>query len=140
QSARGRPRRRRTRQYPAPRRSSLPVRCARRPEPPVPQVSGARPVGAPPGQPRTSRRPAWVAFPPDGSGLKPSSRPPSWPLTDSSTEGRSLLVLSISLVLLLGVLVWFLVRFAGLRGWHALFCILFGFNLASTPLAPYIQT
>jgi hypothetical protein len=51
-----------------------------------------------------------------------------------------LLVLSISLVLLLAVLVWFLVRFAALRGWHAVLCILFGFYLASTPLAPYIQT
>ncbi len=48
------------------------------------------------------------------------------------------MVLSVSLVLLLGVLVWFLVRFAGLRGWHALLCVLFGFYLASTPLAPYI--
>ncbi|MGH3783312.1 MAG: hypothetical protein ACRDRO_22515 [Pseudonocardiaceae bacterium] len=50
------------------------------------------------------------------------------------------MVLSVSLVLLLGVLVWFLVRFAGLRGWHALLCVLLGFYLASTPLAPYIQT
>jgi hypothetical protein len=106
----------------------------------VPQVPGARPVGAPPGQPGTSRRPAWVAFSPDESGLKRSSRPPPRPLTVSSTERRSLLVLSISLVLLLGVLVWFLVRFAGLRGWHALFCVLFGFYLALTPLAPYIQS
>jgi len=50
------------------------------------------------------------------------------------------LILSVSLVLLLGVLLWFLLRFAALRGWHALLCILFGFSLASTPLAPYIQT
>lgn len=49
------------------------------------------------------------------------------------------MVLTVSLVLLLGVLVWFLVRFAALRGWHALICILFGFSLASTPLAPYIR-
>jgi hypothetical protein len=118
----------------------LPVRCARRPEQPVPQVPGARSVGTTPGQPGTPRRPAWIPFSPDGSGLKPSSRSPSRSLTVSSTERRSLLVLSISLVLLLGVLVCFLVRFAGLRGWHALFCVLFGFYLASTPLAPYIQT
>jgi hypothetical protein len=39
----------------------------------------------------------------------------------------------------LGVLVWFLVRFAALRGWQALICVLFGFFLASTPLAPYIR-
>ena len=49
------------------------------------------------------------------------------------------MILSVSLVLLLGVLVWFLVRFAALRGWHALLCVLFGFFLASTPLAPYIR-
>lgn len=32
------------------------------------------------------------------------------------------------------------IRYAGLRGWHALLCVLFGFYLASTPLAPYIRT
>lgn len=50
------------------------------------------------------------------------------------------MILTVSLVLLLGGLVWFLVRFATLRGWHALICIVFGFYLASTPLAPYIRT
>lgn len=49
------------------------------------------------------------------------------------------MVLTVSLVLLLGVLVWFLVRFAALRTWHALICILFGFFLASTPLALHIR-
>ncbi|MGH3923753.1 MAG: hypothetical protein ACRDTT_12945 [Pseudonocardiaceae bacterium] len=38
------------------------------------------------------------------------------------------------------MLVWFLVRFAGLSGWHALLCVLLGFYLASTSLAPYIRT
>jgi hypothetical protein len=65
-----------------------------------------------------------------------------FPLTSFAFAERRcpLLVLSVSLVLLLGVLVWFLVRFASLRGWHALFCVLFGFYLACTPLGPYIQT
>ena len=49
------------------------------------------------------------------------------------------MVLSVSLVLLLGVAVWFLIRFAGLRVWQALVCVLFGFFLASTPLGPYIR-
>jgi hypothetical protein len=49
------------------------------------------------------------------------------------------MALTISLVLLLGVLVWFLIRFTALRGWHALICVLFGFFLASTPLAPYVR-
>ena len=50
------------------------------------------------------------------------------------------MVLSVSFVLLLAVLVWFLIRYAALRGWQALICILFGFYLASTGLAPYIRT
>jgi hypothetical protein len=33
------------------------------------------------------------------------------------------LILSVSFVLLLAVLIWFLIQFAGLRGWHALVCI-----------------
>jgi hypothetical protein len=45
-------------------------------------------------------------------------------------------ILSVSLVFLLGVLVWFLVRFAALQGWHALLCVLFGFFLASTRSRP----
>ena len=49
------------------------------------------------------------------------------------------MVLSVSVVLLLAVLVWFLIRFAALRGWQALICILFGFYLASTGVAPYIR-
>jgi hypothetical protein len=49
------------------------------------------------------------------------------------------LVLNVSLVVLLGVLVWFLIRSTALRTWHALACVLFGFFLASTPLAPYIR-
>lgn len=48
------------------------------------------------------------------------------------------MVLSVSLVLLLGALVWFLIRYAGLAAWQALVCILFGFYLANTPLSPYI--
>jgi hypothetical protein len=50
------------------------------------------------------------------------------------------LFLSISAVVLLGLLVWFLVRFAALRGWQAAICILFGFYLATTPAAPFIRT
>jgi hypothetical protein len=48
------------------------------------------------------------------------------------------LILSISAVLLLGVMVIVLCRYAGLRGWHALVCLLFGFYLAASPLAPTI--
>jgi F0F1-type ATP synthase assembly protein I len=50
------------------------------------------------------------------------------------------LTLSISAVVLLGALVYLLWRFAGLRSWQALVCILFGFYLASSSLAPYIRS
>ena len=49
------------------------------------------------------------------------------------------MVLSISAVLLLAVTVAALCRYAGLRAWHALVCVLFGFYLASSSLAPVIS-
>jgi hypothetical protein len=48
------------------------------------------------------------------------------------------LIVSISAVLLLLGLVVLLWRNAGLKGWHALVCVLFGFYLASSPVAPTI--
>jgi predicted membrane metal-binding protein len=50
------------------------------------------------------------------------------------------LAISISLVTLLAVAVWALYRFGGLKVWHGLVCILFGFYLASSSLAPEIRT
>lgn len=50
------------------------------------------------------------------------------------------MAVSISLVALLAVAVWLLHRYAGLRLWHGLVCILFGFYLASSSLAPEIRT
>lgn len=49
------------------------------------------------------------------------------------------MVVTLSAVLLLGALVAVLCRHAGLRAWHATVCVLFGFYLASTALAPYIR-
>lgn len=49
------------------------------------------------------------------------------------------MVLSLSVVVLLGGLVFVLYRYAGLRAWHAVVCTLFGFFLASTSAAPYIS-
>jgi hypothetical protein len=40
--------------------------------------------------------------------------------------------------LLLGVVVFVLCRYAGLRLWHAVVCIVLGFYLASTSFAPDI--
>jgi hypothetical protein len=50
------------------------------------------------------------------------------------------LVISVSLVLVLGVVVWLLHRYAGLKPWHGFLCVLFGFYLATTSLAPEIST
>jgi len=48
------------------------------------------------------------------------------------------LVLSVSAVLLLAVTVAVLCRWAGLKTWHAGVCVLLGFYLAASPLAPAI--
>jgi predicted membrane metal-binding protein len=48
--------------------------------------------------------------------------------------------ISISLIALLAVAVWTLYRFGGLKLWHSLVCILFGFYLASSSVAPEIRT
>lgn len=48
------------------------------------------------------------------------------------------MIVSVSLVLLLGLLITLLIRYTKLRAWQALVCMVFGFYLASTPVAPYI--
>ncbi len=50
------------------------------------------------------------------------------------------MVISLSLVLVLGVMVWLLYRYAGLKVWHGVICVLFGFFLATTGFAPEIRT
>ena len=45
------------------------------------------------------------------------------------------MTLTISVVLLLSAVVIVLCRYAGLRVWHALVCIVLGFYLASSSLA-----
>jgi hypothetical protein len=49
------------------------------------------------------------------------------------------MAVSISAVLLLLVVVLMLVRKAGLKGGHAVACVLLGFYLASSSLAPTIR-
>jgi len=49
------------------------------------------------------------------------------------------MVVSLSVVLLLGVFVVMLCRYAGLRPWHGVICALLGFYLASSSLAPQIH-
>ena len=50
------------------------------------------------------------------------------------------MAISVSLVVLLAVAVWLLHRYVGLNLWHGLVCILFGFYLATSSLAPEIRT
>jgi hypothetical protein len=48
-------------------------------------------------------------------------------------------IVPISAVLLIGVLTGLLIRYAGLKIWHALIAALFGFFVASTTAAPQIR-
>ncbi|MBK3643197.1 hypothetical protein ACFV29_02025 [Streptomyces sp. NPDC059690] len=49
------------------------------------------------------------------------------------------MALSISAVVLLAIVVFLLVKKSGLKGGHALVCILLGFYLASSTVAPTIN-
>jgi hypothetical protein len=103
----------------------------------MPQVPGPRPLGPPrrwPNARRPNAHPAWIP-----AGVAPTAQPPDWPLTSSDYErGDLIVIVSVSIVLLLGVLVWFLVRYTALRAWQALVCVLFGFYVAASPVAPYV--
>jgi hypothetical protein len=48
------------------------------------------------------------------------------------------LTVTLSAALLMGTVVVILCRYAGLRIWHAAVCVIFGFYLASSSLAPDI--
>lgn len=50
------------------------------------------------------------------------------------------MTVSISAALVLGVIVILLCKYAGLRIWHAVVCIVLGFYLASTSFAPEISS
>ncbi|KIF68136.1 membrane protein [Streptomyces sp. AcH 505] len=49
------------------------------------------------------------------------------------------MALSISAVVLLAIVVFLLVRKSGLKGGHAVVCVLLGFYLASSTIAPTIS-
>ncbi|MET7456416.1 hypothetical protein ABZT03_31950 [Streptomyces sp. NPDC005574] len=49
------------------------------------------------------------------------------------------MALSISAVVLLAIIVFLLVKKSGLKGGHAVVCILLGFYLASSTIAPTIS-
>ncbi len=50
------------------------------------------------------------------------------------------MIVSLSAVVLLAALVYFLIRYAGLRPWQALVCTLFGFFLATSSIGPAIAS
>ncbi|GHH21283.1 hypothetical protein [Streptomyces rubradiris] len=49
------------------------------------------------------------------------------------------MALSISAVVLLAIIVFLLIKKSGLKGGHAVICILLGFYLASSTIAPTIR-
>ncbi|MFF6993394.1 hypothetical protein ACFY93_00305 [Streptomyces sp. NPDC008313] len=49
------------------------------------------------------------------------------------------MALSISAVVLLAIIVFILIKKSGLKGAHAVVCVLFGFYLASSTVAPTIN-
>ncbi|MFD4790172.1 hypothetical protein ACFWN1_24585 [Streptomyces sp. NPDC058459] len=49
------------------------------------------------------------------------------------------MALSISAVVLLAIIVFLLIKKSGLKGGHAAICMLFGFYLASSTIAPTIS-
>jgi len=49
------------------------------------------------------------------------------------------MTVTVPLVLVIGVAAWACYRYMGLRLWHLIVCLLLGFLLAATSLAPDIQ-
>ena len=66
-----------------------------------------------------------------------SHKPPCW-LAAKQRKEVIILTVSISAALMLGAGVFLLCRYAGLKILHAALCIIFGFYLASSSLAPDI--
>jgi hypothetical protein len=65
-----------------------------------------------------------------------------WPPTLAAPQGMEevkYVTVTIPLVLIVGVIVYAAWRFMGLRAWQAIVCLLFGFLLATTSVAPSIQ-
>ena len=49
------------------------------------------------------------------------------------------MTVSIPLVAILGAAIWVMWRYMGLRAWHLVVCLLFGFLLAATSAKPEIS-
>jgi hypothetical protein len=53
--------------------------------------------------------------------------------------GLMRMTISVPLVVILGLIVFVAWRYMGLRVWHAIACLLFGFLLAATAAAPEVR-
>jgi hypothetical protein len=47
--------------------------------------------------------------------------------------------ISISLAVLLAAVAWCLWKYAGLKAWHAVVCILLGYYLGATSVGPFLR-
>jgi uncharacterized membrane protein len=55
-------------------------------------------------------------------------------------EESEAMTVSIPLVVIAGIVVFIAYRYMGLRIWHAIACLIFGFLLAATTAAPEIRS
>jgi hypothetical protein len=92
-------------------------RAAQRVEQAVPQVLGA-----------------WPLVPPQGMA-RPQD---TLPLPHRKEVSR--MTVSVPLVVIFGILVYFAYRYTGLRAWQAIVACIFGFLLAATAAAPEIHS
>jgi hypothetical protein len=81
--------------------------------------------------------PGALAAPQDPPQLRRRINSRPRPADERSKEVMDLTI-TLSVVLLMGAAAYVLCRYAGMRIWHAAVCIIFGFYLASSSLAPDI--
>jgi len=75
-----------------------------------------------------------------GHGGGAAAKGPGIPTSGSDGEEVTHDVnVSVPLVAILGAVVWMAWRYMGLRAWHLVVCLLFGFFLAATSAAPQIR-
>jgi hypothetical protein len=75
-----------------------------------------------------------LLVPPQGVAYKPAIPRPS-----STERSDAAMTVTIPLVAIAGILVYLTYRYMGLRMWHAIVALIFGFLLAATSAAPPIQ-
>ena len=90
--------------------------------------------------PASSREISAAANAVPGHGGGAAAKGPGIPTSGSDGEEVTHDVnVSVPLVAILGAVVWMAWRYMGLRAWHLVVCLLFGFFLAATSAAPQIR-